>query len=59
VHYGSTATNLTQSEEVANPGLTSYVVTNLSPGTWFFGVSAYSTTGVESALSGVVSRTFL
>jgi hypothetical protein len=59
VHYGTTANNLTQSVEVANAGLTSYVVSNLSSGTWFFGVSAYSTTGVESSLSGVVSQTFL
>jgi hypothetical protein len=59
VHYGTTANNLTQSVEVANSGLTSYVVSNLSSGTWFFGVSAYSTTGVESSLSGVVSQTFL
>jgi hypothetical protein len=59
VHYGTTANNLTQSAEVANAGLTSYVVTNLSSGTWFFGVSAYSATGVESSLSGVVSQTFM
>jgi hypothetical protein len=59
VHYGTTADNLEQSAEVANAGLTSYVVTNLSSGTWFFGVSAYSTTGVESVLSGVVSQTFM
>ena len=59
VHYGTTVGNLTQSVEVANAGLTSYVVSNLSSGTWFFGVSAYSTTGVESSLSGVVSQTFL
>ena len=59
VHYGTTAGTMTQSVEVANAGLTSYVVSNLSPGTWFFGVSAYSTTGVESSLSGVISQTFL
>jgi hypothetical protein len=59
VRYGTTAGNLTQSVELANAGLTSYVVSNLSSGTWFFGVSAYSTTGVESSLSGVVSQAFL
>ena len=59
VHYGTTADNLTQSVEVANAGLTSYVVSNLSSGIWFFGVSSYSTTGVESSLSGVVSQAVL
>jgi hypothetical protein len=59
VHYGTSANNLTQSVELANAGLTSYVVSNLSSGTWYFGMSAYSTTGAESSLSGVVSQTFL
>ena len=59
VHYGMTEENLTESVELKNAGLTSYVVSNLSPGTWFFGVSAYSTAGVESSVSGVVSQTLL
>ena len=59
VHYGTTANNLTQTAELDNPGLTSYVVSNLSSGTWFFGVSAYSTTGAESSITGVVSQTFM
>jgi Fibronectin type III domain len=56
VHYGMTEDNLTESVELTNAGLTSYVVSNLSPGTWFFGVSAYSTAGVESSLSGVLGH---
>jgi hypothetical protein len=59
VHYGMTEKNLTETVELTNPGLASYVVSNLSPGTWFFGVSAYSTAGVESSLSGVVSHALL
>lgn len=59
VHYGMTEMNLTESVELTNPGLTSYVVSNLSSGTWFFGVTAYSTAGVESSLSGVVSHALL
>ena len=54
-----TKNSLTESVEPTNSGLTSYVVTNLSPGTWFFGVSAYSTAGVESSLSGVVVHALL
>jgi fibronectin type III domain protein len=59
MHYGMTEKNLTESVDLTNAGLTSYVVSNLSSGTWFFGVSAYSTAGVESSLSGVVSQTLL
>jgi hypothetical protein len=59
LHYGMTAKNLTQSVQLTNPGLTSYVVSNLSSGTWFFAMSSYTTTGVESSLSGVVGQTFL
>jgi Fibronectin type III domain len=59
VHYGMTEENLTQSVDLKNAGLTNYVVSNLSTGTWYFGVSAYSTTGVESSMSGVVSQALL
>jgi Putative Ig domain len=59
LHYGTSANNLTQTVQVANPGLTSYVVENLSAGTWYFAVTSYTTSGVESSLSGVVSSSIL
>lgn len=57
VYYGTSPGNLTQSVKVANPGLTAYTMTNLPSGTWYFAVTAYSATGVESARSGVASTT--
>ena len=57
VYYGTSPSNLTQSVKVANPGLTAYTVTNLSSGTWYFAVTSYSSTGVESARTGTVSTT--
>jgi hypothetical protein len=42
---------------LANPSLTSYVVSNLSPATWYFGVTAYASDGTESTLSNVGSKT--
>ncbi len=59
VHYGMSADNLAQSVQLANAGLTRYVLGNLSAGKWYFGISAYTTTGVESTVSPVVSETFL
>ncbi|MBV8803453.1 MAG: fibronectin type III domain-containing protein, partial [Sinobacteraceae bacterium] len=57
VYYGTSPNNLTQSVKLGNPGLTAYTMTNLPAGTWYFSVTAYSTTGAESARSGVISAT--
>ena len=56
IHYGTASNSLTQSVQVANVGLTSYTLTNLTGGAWYFGVSAYTSGGQESALSTVVSK---
>lgn len=55
IQYGTTPTALTQSIRVPNSGVTTYVVNNLSPGTWYFALSAYNTAGVSSAPSAPVS----
>ncbi len=54
--YGASATQLTQTIQVANAGLSSYVVDNLAPGTYYFAVRAYTSKGMESADSNVVAR---
>jgi hypothetical protein len=55
VYYGTSPDNLTQSVKVSNPGLTAYTVSNLTSGTWYFAVTSYSSAGVESTRSGVIS----
>jgi hypothetical protein len=57
VYYGSSPGSLTQSVKISNPGLATYTMTNLPSGTWYFQVTSYSSAGVESARSGVVSTT--
>jgi hypothetical protein len=57
IYYGTSANNLDQSAQVANPAATSYVLTNLSAGTWYFEVDDYTTSGVESSFSNIVSTT--
>lgn len=57
VNWGASESELTQSAQVANPSATTYTVTNLTAGTWYFGVQAYTTQGVASDLSNIVSRT--
>jgi hypothetical protein len=57
VYYGTSPSNLTQSVKITNPGLASYTMSNLPSGTWYFAVTSYSSTGIESTRSGVVSTT--
>jgi hypothetical protein len=59
VHYGTSPDSLTQVIKLANPGLTSYVVDNLTTGTWYFAITSYAANGVESSKSGVVSTAIL
>jgi hypothetical protein len=54
--YGAAATQLTQTIQVANAGVSSYVVENLAPGTYYFAVRAYTSKGAESADSNVVQK---
>jgi len=57
VVYGTSSTSLTQQVDLANAGLTSYQVQNLNSGTYYFALKAYNTTGIESDLSNIASKT--
>ena len=54
--YGATATQLTQTIQLANAGLSAYVVENLAPGTYYFAVRAYNSKGAESVDSNVIAK---
>jgi hypothetical protein len=55
--YGRAADDLDQSSMVSNPGLTSFPVSNLTQGTWYFAVVAVNSAGAESDKSNVTSKT--
>jgi hypothetical protein len=57
IYYGTSPGKLTQSIQVANAGAIDYVVQGLTSGTWYFAVSAYTNTGLQSTLSAVASKT--
>ena len=57
VYWGSAAGNLNQTMQVPGSGATNYTVTNLGSGTWYFAVASYTTSGAQSALSSVSSKT--
>jgi Putative Ig domain len=55
IYYGNHANALTQTILVTNAGATDYVVGNLSPGTWYFAISAISSANTESTKSAVTT----
>jgi hypothetical protein len=57
IYYGTNSGNLTQVLNLPNPGISSGVVENLAPGTWYFAVTSYNSSNVESARSNVTSKT--
>ena len=57
IRYGTSAKAMYTIVTVKDPRQTNYVVKDLYPGKWYFAVSAYTTSGAESALSGVASKT--
>lgn len=57
IYYGTSPDALSKSIDVPNAGATDYVVQGLTSGTWYFGVRAYTNTGLTSALSSVASKT--
>jgi hypothetical protein len=47
---------LTQTIQLTNAGMSSYVVENLAPGTYYFAIRAYTASGAESADSNIVTK---
>jgi Putative Ig domain len=57
IYYGTSASALSKSVQVSGTTTTSYTVSGLSAGAWYFGAEAYTTTGMSSSLSAIVSTT--
>jgi len=57
VYWGTTEGTYLSSTTLENPGLASYVVEQLTPGRWFFVVTAISVAGAESGFSNVGTTT--
>jgi hypothetical protein len=56
VYWGTSQGNYANSASVGM-GIANYVVEQLTPGTWYFTVTAINSQGVESAYSNVASKT--
>jgi hypothetical protein len=57
VQYGRDQGALDQSVQVTNSSVNTFVVDNLSPGTWYFAVRSLNRQGVASQASAVASKT--
>jgi hypothetical protein len=55
VYYGVKSGSYGAVVDVPNPSLTTYVVQDLSAGTYYFALAAYNTQGVESSLTPELS----
>jgi hypothetical protein len=57
LYYGTSAANLSQTVQITNPSITTYMVGNLAPGTWYFAMVDYTSTGEVSGYSNMGSKT--
>jgi hypothetical protein len=55
--YGTSKSSLTQIVELPNESVTNYTIAQLPSGSWYFAVKAYTSSGAESALSAIASKT--
>jgi hypothetical protein len=56
IFYGTDPETLERTVDLVNPGLTSYMIEDLTAGMWYFGVKAYTSAGAESDLSKLGSK---
>lgn len=57
IYYGTTLNQWTNQIDIDNPGITTFVVENLSPDTYYFVATAVNASGAESGYSNATSRT--
>jgi hypothetical protein len=59
VQYGKSASALNQTIQITNPSISRYVIDDLPAGTHYFALKAYTKSGIESAMSPIVSKKIL
>jgi hypothetical protein len=56
IYYGTSSSALTKTISINSAGIASYVVSDLAPATYYFAITAYNSSGAESARSAVVTK---
>lgn len=57
IHYGTTSGEYDNEIRLDNPGLTSHLIENLSPGTYYVAATSFNSSGMESDYSGELTAT--
>jgi Putative Ig domain len=57
IYFGKSSRRYDNEITIGNPGITTYVVDNLSPDTYYFAATAVNSSGMESSYSGEAVRT--
>jgi len=57
IYWGTSQGNYPNSVTIDNPGVTTYTITDLVPGTYYFVATAFDRSGVESTPSNPASKT--
>jgi hypothetical protein len=57
IYYRKNSGSYDQQIQIDNPSVTTYVVEQLSPATYYFAATAFNSSGVESSFSGEVAKT--
>lgn len=57
IHYGTSQGSYPNKITIDNPGITTYVIEDLAPATYYFVTTAFDATGGESDYSNVASKT--
>ena len=57
IYYGTSLTVMDNVVTITTVGITTHMIDNLMPGTWYFTVKAFTTDGTESSASNMASKT--
>jgi len=57
IHYGTFPGEYEEAITINNPGLTSYLIEDLGASDWFFAMTAFNSSGIESAYSEEMFKT--
>jgi hypothetical protein len=57
IRYGASPGSYSDTITINNPGITTYLVENLASADWYFVMTSFNSTGIESSYSSEVSKT--
>jgi len=57
IYYGTSPATYSNTEIINNPGLTSFLIENLASADWYFVMTSFNSSGIESSYSTEISKT--